>query len=89
MGVMTLLLISSTLIFGAITGLMSFRERELHYRITGQVTHGSLSLICFGLVGVAFWRFGWKGGVIDLGLLLIASNTAFLFAKYIRKRSSL
>jgi len=86
---MTLLLISSTLIFGATTGLMSFWEGEPLYRISGQVTHGSLSLICFGLVGVAFWRFGWKGGVIDLGLLLIVSNTAFLFAKYIRKRSSL
>ena len=83
---MVVLLISSTMIFGLITGLLSFGKGEILRGIIGQVVHGLLSLACFGLVGVGFWRFGWKVGVIDLGLLVIASNTALTCAGYFRKR---
>jgi hypothetical protein len=79
------LLISSTLIFGAITGFLFFSEAEFLCGVAGQVVHGLLSLVCFALVGVAFWCFGWKVGVIDLGLLLIVSNTALGFSRYLRK----
>jgi hypothetical protein len=65
---MMVLLISSTLIFDAITGLVFFSQGESLCGVAGQVIHGLLSLVCFGLLGVAFWRFGWKVGVIDLGL---------------------
>ena len=82
------LLISSTLIIGTITGFVFFNEGDLFHGVAGQVLHGLLSIICFALVGVAFWRFGWKVSVIDLALLFITSNTTLTFSRYLRKRSS-
>jgi uncharacterized membrane protein SpoIIM required for sporulation len=83
------LLISSTLIIGVITGFAFFHERELFHGVAGQVLHGLLSIVCFALIGVAFLRFGWKVGVIDLALLLIASNVGLTFSTYVRNRSGL
>jgi hypothetical protein len=48
-----------------------------------------LSIVCFALIGVAFLRFGWKVGVIDLALLLIASNVGLTFSTYVGNRSGL
>jgi len=84
-----ILLTSSTLIIGAITGFVFFNEGELFNGVAGQVLHGLLSIVSFALVGVAFWRFGWEVGVIDLALLLIASNVGLTFYTYVRKRSGL
>ena len=82
--------IGSTLIIGTIlTGFVFFNEGELFRGAAGQVLHGFLSIICFALVGVAFWRFGWKVGVIDLVLLFITLNAGLMFYRYVRKRSSL
>ena len=35
---------------------------------------GVLSIACFTLVGAAFWRFGWKIGLLDLFFAIIAAN---------------
>ena len=83
------LLISSTLIFGTITGFLSFSKGEFLCGVAGQLIHGLLSLVCFVLVGVAFWRFGWKVGVLDFGLVFIAANTALTFSRNLRNRSGL
>jgi hypothetical protein len=61
---MMVLLISSTLTIGAITGFVFFTEGEFFCGVAGQVAHGLLSIVCFALVGIAFWRFGWKVGVV-------------------------
>ena len=84
-----ILLISGTLIIGLITGFVFFNEGDLFHGVAGQVLHGLLSIVCFALVGIAFWRFGWKVGVIDLALLFIASNVGLTFCTYVRKRSGL
>jgi len=86
---MMVLLISSTLVLGAITGFVSFSEGQFLRGVAGQVVHGLLSFACFALVGVTFWRFGWKVGVIDLGLLLIVSNIACSLSRYPQKSSGL
>jgi hypothetical protein len=80
------LLIVSTLIMSAITGVMVSNEGGFFWGLAGQVLHGSLSIVCFGLVGVAFWRFGWKIGVIDLVLILIAGNVGLSFCGRLRKK---
>lgn len=81
------LLISSTLIIGAVTGFVFFSDgSELFCKVPGQVAHGLLSIACFALVGVTFWRFGWKLGVVDLVLVFIASNAALSFCRYFRRR---
>jgi hypothetical protein len=84
-----ILLITSTLIIGAITGFVFFNEGGLFHGVAGQVLHGLLSIVCFALVAVAFWRFGWKVGVIDLALLFITSNAGLTFYRYVTKRSGL
>ena len=83
------LLIGSTLIIGAITGFVFCNEGDLFHGVAGQVLHGSLSITCFALVGVAFWRFGWEVGVIALALLFIASKVGLTFSTYVRKKSAL
>jgi hypothetical protein len=40
--------------------------------------HGALSVACLILVGVAFWRFGWKIGLLDFFLVIIAANASLL-----------
>jgi hypothetical protein len=79
------LLIVSTLIMGAITGVFS-NEGGFFWGLAGQILHGSLSIVCFGLVGVAFWRFGWKIGMIDLILIFIAGNVGLSFCEHLRKK---
>ena len=81
-----MLLISSTLIIGAITGFMSVSDGELFCGFAGQVAHGLLSIMCFALVGVAFWRFGWRVGLIDLALVFIVLNVSLGFCRYLGKR---
>jgi hypothetical protein len=83
------LLISSTLIVAAITGFVFYSERTFFCGVAGQVLHGSLSLLCFTLVGIAFWRFGWTVGLVDLALLFVASNTVLTFYRYLKERSGL
>lgn len=73
------LLIVFTLIIGAITGLFVSLESGFFVRLPGQILHGLLSMMCFALVGAAFWRFGWKVGVIDLVLLFVAGNAGISF----------
>jgi hypothetical protein len=67
-------LIGTTIILGAITGFLSVSEGAFFRAFGGQIVQGVLSIACFILVGFAFWRFGWKIGVLDLFLLIIASN---------------
>ena len=63
-----------TIIVGAITGFVSVSERARFRALEGQIVHGVLSIVCFILVGAAFWRLGWKIGLLDLLLVIIASN---------------
>jgi hypothetical protein len=67
-------LLGATLILGAITGFVGLSKGALLRTLGGQIVHGVLSIACFILVGIAFWRFGWKIGLLDLLLVIIASN---------------
>jgi hypothetical protein len=67
-------LIGTTVILGAITGFADFSKRAFFRTLGGQIVHGVLSIACLGLVGVAFWRFGWKIGLLDFFLVIIAAN---------------
>jgi hypothetical protein len=84
--IVMVLLIVSTLIMSAITGVMVSNEGGFFWGLAGQILHGSLSIVCFGLVGVAFWRFGWKIGMIDLILIFIAGNVGLSFCGHLRNK---
>jgi hypothetical protein len=80
-------LIGTTIILGAITGFADFSEGAFFRGLGGQIVHGMLSIACFILVGVAFWRFGWKIGLLDLLLVIIASNVGLTAHGYFSKKS--
>jgi uncharacterized membrane protein SpoIIM required for sporulation len=67
-------LIGATIILGAIAGFVGLSKGAFLRTLAGQIVHGVLSIACFILVGAAFWRFGWKIGLLDLLLVIIASN---------------
>jgi hypothetical protein len=67
-------LIGTTIILGAITGFAGFSKGVFFRTLGGQFVHGVLSIICLGLVGVAFWRFGWRIGLLDFFLVIISAN---------------
>lgn len=72
-----LLLILVTMIVGAVTGFVFSVGGSFRLGLAGQMLHGLLSIVGFTLVGIAFWRFGWKVGATDFVLLLISGNIAF------------
>lgn len=78
-------LIISTLILSAITGAVFSNEEGSYWGVAGQILHGLLILTCLGLVGVAFWRFGWKIGVVDLVLTFIAGNVGLALREHLGK----
>ena len=81
--------IISTLILGAITGFANSSEGSFWSGLIGQIVQGLLCIVCFALVGVAFWRFGWKFALLDLVLLFFASNVGLTFYRYLRKKLDL
>jgi uncharacterized membrane protein SpoIIM required for sporulation len=66
--------IGTTVILGMITGFADLNKGGFFRTFRGQIVHGILSIACLVLVGVAFWRFGWKIGLLDLFLVIIAAN---------------
>jgi hypothetical protein len=71
-------LIGTTIILGGITGFADFSEGAFFRGPGGQIMQGVLSIVCFTLVGAAFWRFGWKIGLLDLFFVIIAANVRLI-----------
>lgn len=67
-------LLGATIILGAITGFVELSKGAFLRTLGGQIAQGVLSSACFILVGIAFWRFGWKIGLLDFLFVIIASN---------------
>jgi hypothetical protein len=67
-------LLGTTIILGVITGFVELSKAAFFRTLGGQIVQGLVSIACFILVGVAFWRFGWKIGLLDLFLVIIAAN---------------
>ena len=71
---MLFLLIGTTVILGMITRFADLNKGEFFKTLGGQIAHGALTIACLVLVGVAFWLFGWKIGLLDCFLVIIAAN---------------
>jgi hypothetical protein len=67
-------LLGATMLLGAVTGFLELSKAGSFKTLGGQIVQGMLGSACFIFVGVAFWRFGWKIGLLDLLLVIIASN---------------
>jgi hypothetical protein len=71
---MLFFLIGTPIILGAFIGFTDFSQGAFFSGLGGEIVQGVLSIACFTLVGAAFWRFGWKIGLLDLLLVFITSN---------------
>jgi hypothetical protein len=67
-------LLGASIILGALTGFANFSEGAFFRTLGGQILQGMLSMACLILVGVAFCRFGWKMGLLDLLLVIIGAH---------------
>jgi hypothetical protein len=67
-------LLGTTIMLGVITGFVELSKGAFFRTLGGQIVQGALSIACFTLVGAAYWRFGWKIGLLDLLLVILASN---------------
>ena len=67
-------LLGATIILGAITGFVELSQSAFLRSLGGQIAQGVLSIACFILVGIAFWHFGWKIGLLDFLLVIIGSK---------------
>jgi hypothetical protein len=56
------------------TGFALVSQGVIFHSIGGQIPQGVLSLVCFALVVVAFWKFGWKMGLLEIFLILVATT---------------
>jgi len=56
------------------TGFALVSQGVIFHSIGGQITQGVLSRVCFELVVVAFWKCGWKIGLLEIFLILVATN---------------
>jgi ABC-type bacteriocin/lantibiotic exporter with double-glycine peptidase domain len=54
--------------------------------LTGSIVLGVLSLAFFVLVVVAFWKFGWKIGLIEIFLILVATNIGLSIFRSVNRR---
>jgi hypothetical protein len=81
-----LTLIGCTFLLGVVTGIVVF-SADFSWSAVGQIIQGLLSIGCFALVAVAFWRFGWKVGLLDLFLVFVAGNVGLSIYTYLRKRA--
>ena len=67
-------LLGATIMLGLITVFVELSKGAFFRTLGGQIVQGVISIACLILVGVTFWRFGWKIGLLDLLLVIIASN---------------
>lgn len=67
-------LLGVSILLGALTGFLEISKGAFFKTLVGQIVQGMLSIACFILVGVTFWRFGWTIGLLDLLLVIIGSN---------------
>jgi uncharacterized membrane protein SpoIIM required for sporulation len=74
-------LLGATTLLGAVTGFIELSKGAFFKTLGGQIVQGMLSIVCFIFVGVVFWRFGWKIGLLDLLLVIVASNVGLSLGK--------
>ena len=79
-------LLGATTLLGAVTGFIELSKGAFFKTLGGQIVQGMLSIVCFIFVGVVFWRFGWKIGLLDLLLVFIASHVGLTLSGYFSKK---
>ena len=75
-----------TFVVAVITGFALFSRGAVFRRPTGQVIQSILSLLCFGFIGWAFWRLGWKTGLAEVAVIFIGASFGRSLLSYLFRR---
>ena len=62
-----------TFLFAILAGFAAFSRGGVFRRASGQILQGVLSLVCFAFIGWAFWRYGWKIGLVEVPVIFIGA----------------
>ena len=81
------LFFGGSFLLGTFTGFVIFSQGAVFVSMGGQIAQGALSLGCFVMIGVVFWKFGWKIGLVEVAVILCAGRVGLhilnsLIAKY-------
>jgi hypothetical protein len=68
------------------TGFALFSRGAIFFSATGRILQSVLSLICFGLMILAFFRYGWKIGLGVIFLMLVGNNIGLSLFKIASRR---
>jgi hypothetical protein len=68
-----------TLLFSIITGFILFSRGSLFNCMAGKIVQGIFSIGCFGFIGFAFWKYGWKIGALETVMIFIGGNIGKMF----------
>lgn len=75
-----------TFVLAVITGFALFSRGAVFRRPTGQIIQSILSLLCFGFIGWAFWRLGWKTGLAEVAVIFIGASFGRSLLSYLFRR---
>lgn len=61
-------------VLGTLTGFVSFSKGAIHNSPVGRAAQGILSIASLSLIVIAFFRFGWKIGLLEILVIFGSSN---------------
>ena len=80
------LYITLSFALGVVTGFATFSRGRVFRTATGLIIQGLLSIACFALMIIAFWKFGWKVGAIEVILIFVGANVGLSILNHLRKK---
>jgi len=75
-----------TFVVAVVTGFAVCSRGAVFRRPIGQIIQSILSLLCFGFIGWAFWRLGWKIGLAEVAVIFIGASFGRSMLSYLFRR---
>ena len=83
------ILFGATFFIAALFGFLAWSHGSFPRSAVGQILQGLLSVTCSVLIVVAFWRHGWKTGILELLLAFTSANIGWGIYNSVRRNLGL
>jgi hypothetical protein len=83
---MNWLFFSFSFVFAVVTGFAIVSRGSVFRGVFGQLFQGLSGIVCFGLIGWAFWKYGWGAGLIELCVIYAGWKVGFFVLTAISRR---
>ena len=71
---------------GIPSGFTLFSRGSVFSTATGQVIQGLLSILCFLMIGIGFYRYGWRVGSGAILAVFVGTNIGVTILKMLTKK---